>query len=248
MRTVKQRWKNLALAAIVAVGLLCSADAFAAASKKNVMCVKTNTGNYFPVVRVSMMVVVDGASTFEIVLKDGVGEANVESITFEKHEEMIDFNLYKTETDGLPYIDLTKTSWLITSTGKYFKTVNVSSLVTKDGSNLFDVITKTGVESNVSAVHFVRGDEDVAQEAVLGIGDLPVAPSQEKLQLMTPVSEQLAISGCGNATKAIVYSMDGKQVAQAAVDGGNATIYVGQLPAGIYVVNAGNKSLKFTKK
>ena len=248
MRTVKQRWKTLALAAIVAAGLGCSLDAGAAASKQKVICVKTNTGQYFPVVRVSMMVVADGASTFEIVLKDGQGEAGVESISFETHEEMVDFNLYKTESDGTPYIDLNKPSWLLTSTGKYFKTVDVVSLLAKEGSSNFDIVTKTGVESNVSSVYFARGDEDVAKEAVVGIDELPIAPAQEKLQLLTPISEQMSISGCGNATRAIVYAIDGKQVAEAPVSGGNTTIYVGNLPAGIYVVGVGHKSLKFVKK
>ena len=64
---------------------------------------------------------------------------------------------------------------------------------------------------------------------------------------MTPISESMSISGCGNATKAVVYAMDGKQVAEAAVNGGNTTIYVGNLPAGVYVVNVGYKSLKFAK-
>ena len=248
MRTVRNRWKTYALAAVVAAGLGYSTDAAAAASQKNVMCVKTNTGKYFPVVRVSMMVVADGASTFEIVLKDGEGEAGVESISFEKHQEMIDFNLYKTESDGQPYIDMTKPSWLITSTGKYFKTVDVKSMLAKDGSDKFDVETKTGVESNVSAVYFVRGDEDTAKGTVTGIGELPVAPAVEKLQLMTPIREQMSLSGCGNAAKAVVYAMDGKQVSEAAVSGGNTTLYVGNLPAGVYIVNVGHKSLKFVKK
>ena len=248
MRTVKQRWKTLAITAILAAGIGCSLGASAAASEKEVMCVKTNTGKYFPVVRVSMMVIADGASTFEIVLKDGQGEAGVESISFEKHKEMIDFNLYKTESDGQPYIDMMKTSWLITSTGKYFKTVNVVSMLAKEGSSKFDVLTKTGVENDVTSVYFVRGDEDVAKDAITGIGEVPVVPAQEKLQLMTPISESMSISGCGNATKAVVYALDGKQVAEAAVNGGNTTIYVGNLPAGVYVVNVGYKSLKFAKK
>ena len=83
MRTVKQHWKTLTLAAIVAAGLGSATDANAAASKKNVMCVQTNTGNFFPVIRVSMMVVPDGGSTFEIVLKDGQGEAGVQSVSSE---------------------------------------------------------------------------------------------------------------------------------------------------------------------
>lgn len=248
MRTVKQRWKTLALAAIVAAGLGYSVDAGAAASVKNVMCVKTNTGQYFPVVRVSMMVVADGGSTFEIVLKDGPGAAGVESISFEKHEEEIDFALYRTESDGSTYVDMTKPSWLITSTGKYFKTMNVTSMLAKEDSNLFDIITSQGIESNVSAVYFMRTDEANVKEALTGIDSPAIAPTSEKLQLMTPISESMAISGCGDATKAVVYAMDGKQVAQAAVDGGNTTIYVGNLPAGVYIVNVGNKSLKFVKK
>ncbi len=249
MRTVKQHWKTLALAAMIMAGLGSATDAMAAASKKNVMCAKTNTGNYFPVVRISMMVIADGASTFEIVLKDGQGEAGVESITFEKHEEMIDFNLYKTESDGQPYIDLTKTSWLLTSTGKYFKTVDVVSLLAKEGSEKFDVMTKLGMESDVQSIFFFRGEESAVKDLITGI-DEPVmgAPNVEKLQLMTPVREQLSLSGCGNATSAQVFSLDGKVQAEAAVSGGNTTVYVGQLPAGVYVVRVGNKALKFTKK
>jgi hypothetical protein len=248
MRTVKQRWKTLALAAIVAAGLGYSVDAAAAASKKNVMCVKTNTGQYFPVVRVSMMVVADGGSTFEIVLKDGQGETGVQSISFEKHEEMIDFNLYKTNSDGTPYLDGTKPSWLITSTGKYFKTMNVTKMEAKENSTLFDVVTKDGTEANVASVFFMRTDEDNVKQTVTGIEGTVVAPVTEKLQLMTPISESMAISGCGDATKALVYALDGKLVTEAAVNGGNTTIYVGNLPAGIYIVNVGNKALKFTKK
>lgn len=248
MRTVKQRWKTLALAAIVAAGLGCSLDAGAAASKQSVMCVKTNTGQYFPVVRVSMMVVADGASTFEIVLKDGQGEAGVESISFEKHEEMIDFSLYRTESDGTPYIDVNKPSWMITNTGKFFKMMNVTSMLAKENSDKFDIITSQGIESNVSSVFFIRGDEDYVKDVATDIEGPVAAPLTEKLQLMTPISETMSISGCGNATKAIVYAMDGKQVAEAAVNGGNTTIYVGSLPAGVYVVNVGHKSLKFAKK
>ena len=51
MRTVK-KLKSLAVAAMIAAGLGCTADAVAA---KNVMCLKTNTGQYIEVVRVSMM-------------------------------------------------------------------------------------------------------------------------------------------------------------------------------------------------
>lgn len=249
MRTVKQRWKTLALAALVAAGLGCSADAFAAASKKNVMCVKTNDGVYIPVVRVSMMVVPDRATTFDILVKDGRGEYGVESISFEKHEEEIDFDLYKTNSDGTNYIDISKPSWLITSTGKFFKTMDVTAMKAKDGSTLFDIETKNGTEANVASVFFIRGTEEYAQSLFqAGIDEPLMSPAIEKLHLLTPIREQMSISGCGNATTAQVYTIDGKLQAEAAVHGGNTTIYVGQLPAGVYMVRVGNKAMKFAKK
>jgi len=244
----KQGWKVLALAAMIAAGLGYSANAEASASKKNVMCVKTNTGQYFPVVRVSMMVVVDGGNTFEIVLKDGQGEAGVESISFEKHEEMIDFSLYKENGEDTPSLDSSKPSWLITSTGKYFRTMDVAAVKAKDDSTLFDIETNNGIEADVTSIYFMRTDEEEVKKIITGFDGQIIAPTAEKLQLMTPVSESMSISGCGNATKATVYAMDGKQVLEAPVNGGNATIYVGNLKAGVYIVNVGKKSLKFIKK
>ena len=84
---IKNRWKPFSLAALMAVGLFGLSNKADAAK---VMCLKTNTGQYIEVVRVSMMVVADGASTFEIVVKDGLGATNVESISFEAHESDID--------------------------------------------------------------------------------------------------------------------------------------------------------------
>jgi hypothetical protein len=42
--------------------------------------------------------------------------------------------------------------------------------------------------------------------------------------------------------------MNGTQVAGAAVNDGQTTVYVADLPAGVYVVKVGKKALKFTKK
>lgn len=243
MRTVKQRWKPLALAAMVAMGLGCSADAYAAAVKKNVTCVVTNTGQFFPVVRVSLMAVVDGGNTFEIVLKDGKGEAGVQSISFEKREVEIDFSKYQT-TNGSTYIDLSKPVFLLTNTGKYWKLKELPTMEAKDGSSLFDVKVGATIEPNVKAVYFFRGDED----DVLGVDAPMAALNNERLTLMTPVSEKLALSGCGDATRAVVYSLNGTEKAQVGVVNGATTIEVGHLPAGVYIVKVGHKSLKFTKK
>ena len=81
-----------------------------------------------------------------------------------------------------------------------------------------------------------------------GIDEPLMSPAIEKLQLLTPIREEMSLSGCGNATVAQVFSVDGKLQTEAAVRGGNTTIYVGQLPAGVYVVRVGNKALKFSKK
>ncbi len=74
------------------------------------------------------------------------------------------------------------------------------------------------------------------------------APASEKLQLLTPISEQMTVSGCGDAHVAIVYSLDGKKMTESAVANGATTVYVGQMPAGVYVLRVGNKALKFMKK
>ena len=251
MRTVKQRWKTLALAALVAAGLGYSSSMNAAASNQNVMCVKTNTGNYFPVVRVSMMVIPDGGSTFDILLKDGDGEAGVESISFEKHTESIDFNLYKTESDGSPFIDMTKSVYLFTNTGKFWLVKDLPVMNVQEGTNLIDITVGANEEKGVADVYFYRGAEEGLNEAMqtaTGIGNPATAPADENLTLQTPISEQMQISGCGNASLAIVYALDGKQMAQATVANGCTTVYVGQLPAGVYVLRVGNKALKFTKK
>ena len=114
----ENRWKSWSLAAVMAVGLSMTPNT---ADATEVMCLKTNSGQYIEVVRVSMMVVVDGASTFEIVVKDGEGATNVESISFEAHESDIDLSKYQGgSSDNNQTIDTSKPVFLITSTGKYF--------------------------------------------------------------------------------------------------------------------------------
>ena len=251
MRTVKQRWKTLAFAAIVAAGLGCSADAEAAATMQNAMCVKTNTGNYFPVVRVSMMVIPDGGDTFEIILKDGQGEAGVKSISFEKKEVEIDYSKYGEQGGGQQSVDYSKPFYVFTNTGKFWKMVDQRPVLTvQEGTSLMTVTAGNDVEQNVKEVRFFRGTEDELSQAMntTGIKNLATAPAAENLQLQTPISEQMTISGCGDANKAFVYALDGKQMTEAPVANGVTTVTVGQLPAGVYVLRVGNKALKFSKK
>ena len=252
MRTVKQRWKTFALATIVVAGLGYSLGTEAAVKNQNAMCLKTNTGNYFPVVRVSMMVVPDGGDTFEIILKDGQGEASVKSVSFEKIKVDIDYDLYKEQKEETQSVDYSKPFYVFTNTGKFWKMKDVRPVLTvQEGTSLMTVTAGSVEEKNVSEIRFFRGTEDELKQnmnATVGIENLAMAPAAENLQLQTPISEQMTISGCGDATQAIVYALDGKQVAAAAVANGVTTIYVGQLPAGVYVLRVGNKALKFTKK
>lgn len=247
MRTVLQSWKTMTLAAVAAIAMATPSEA----ATKNVMCVKTNTGNYFPVVRISMMVVPDGGSTFEIVLKDGQGEANVQSIGFEKHQEDIDFSKYNQSNNTNTTIDTSKPVFLFTNTGKFWKMKNLPQMSVQEGTSLMTITVGSDVEKNVSDVHFYRGAESGIQEAidnVTGIQNPAQAPTVENLKLMTPISEQMQVSGCGDATQAIVYALDGKKMSEAPVANGVTNVYVGQLPAGVYVLRVGNKALKFNKK
>ena len=99
MRTVKQSWKTVALAAVAAVFMAAPSQA----AVQDVMCIKTNTGNYFPILRVSMMVVPDGANTFDIVLKEneGQGEAGVTSISFEKQPKSVEASISMSSTPAV---------------------------------------------------------------------------------------------------------------------------------------------------
>ena len=226
-------------------GIALSVLPFVAKAQKNVMCLKTNTGQYIEVVRISMMAVVDAGPAFDILVKDGQGATGVTSVSFEKHPSDIDFSKYKENSDGTPYIDGSKPSFLFTNTGKYFKVKDMPQLYAKDGSKKFDVVVGNVTESDVEAVYFYRGDEEAL---ISGIKTPLPMLEEEKLQLLTPVGYQLTLSGCGDAPRAIVYSMNGTQVGAAVVDHGVTTVNVADLPAGAYVVKVGKKALKFIKK
>lgn len=239
MKQFKQRWKTGMMAALLTAGLFFPNQT---ASAKDVMCLKTNTGQYIEVVRVSMLVIPDGGSTFEIVVRDGEGATGVESITFEKHESDIDLSKYQGGSSATDNIDMTKPVWLVTNTGKQFLVKDVKMLASIDTQGVFEVVTTEGNETGVTSVSFFRGDSPTGIEKVKEIRNV------EQLRLLTPVSSQLALSGCGETGSAVVFALDGKQMAEAPVNNGHTTLFVGHLKAGVYVVKVGNKALKFIKK
>lgn len=244
MKKIPQNMKVGLLTALLAVGAACPQWASAAEKDVNVWCAKTNTGNYFPLVRVSMMVVPDGASTFDILLKDGAGEAGVQSISFEKHKERLDLDKYKVSSDGTPSIDLSKKCYLFTNTGKFFSLgADKPMLDVQDGSTLMNVTDRKGnvLATDVETVKFFRTNEPS------GIREV-IVEQEEKLTLLTPIGSQMQISGCGDAKVAVVYSLGGSRVAQATVSSGVTTVEVDHLTPGVYVLKVGKKTLQFVKK
>jgi hypothetical protein len=227
---------------LLAVFLACAGNVVA----KDVMCLKTNTGQYIEVVRVSMLVIPDGGSTFEIVVRDGEGATGVESVSFETHTSDIDLSKYQGGSSGeSSTIDVSKPMWLITNTGRHFLVKDVSMLASIDSQGVFEVVTTTGNETGVTSVSFFRGPE---AEMPTGIQTVKEVRNVESLRLLTPVSSQLSLSGCGDANVATVYGMDGQQMAEAPVSNGSTTVIVSHLKSGVYIVKVGNKALKFIKK
>lgn len=223
--------------------MLCAYQAIAT----EVMCLKTNAGQFIEVVRVSMMVIPDGGSTFDILVKDGEGAANVQSISFEKHESDIDLSKYSGNSSGYGETpDYSKPFFLMTNTGKFFYMKDKPELIAKEGSNNFDVKVGSTTESDVAKIYFFRGTEEEAGQAA-GI-ETPKTVAEENLVLTSPISSQMTISGCGAAVEAVLYAADGRMVGKAAVSNGVSTVQVGHLTRGVYFVKIGKKSLKFIKK
>ena len=224
--------------------MLCAYQAVAA----EVMCLKTNAGQYIEVVRVSMMVIPDGGSTFEIVVKDGEGASNVQSISFEKHESDIDLSKYSGSSSGNGEApDYSKPFFLMTNTGKYFYMKDKPELIAKEGTDKFDVKVGSTTESNVGKIYFFRGTEEEAGQTA-GIDTPKTIVAEEKLTLTSPISSQMTLSGCGAAVEAELYAADGRMVGKAPVSNGVTTVQVGHLNRGVYFVKVGKKSLKFMKK
>ena len=247
MKTVLRKKKILMPLLLAAALTGCPLQGHA---QKNVWCLKTNTGKYIELCRVSMMATIDGGSTFDILTKDGEGAEGVTSISFEKHQSNIDLSGYQgNSSDGSVYIDMNLPVWLQTDKGDNVKLKEVNMLANVDGRT-YEVLTNGGNYSDVRSVIFYRSK--TAWGAQNRGGATAIQPvkqgDEEQLQLLTPVRSQLSLSGCGDAKAAVVYSMNGMQVAGAAVEGGHTTIAVGDLPAGVYVVKVGKKALKFTKK
>lgn len=86
-------------------------------------------------------------------------------------------------------------------------------LVNVDANGRFEVVLHEGGSlTDVSHVTFFRDTETAIEQPKVETGGEKEEPI---LRLMTPVHFELKLSGCGDATNAVVYDMRGQKMAAA---------------------------------
>ena len=205
-------------------------------------CLITDRGDSVAMGRVAMLANVDANGHFEILTKYGEGVTDVRNVRFARGLNDLsggfDPNYHEGGEQPAPPAG---PIILVTDKGSEQPMSNVAMLANIDANGRFEVVLHAG--QNITGVEYVTfridgGDQGVRQ------------PSHQlsPLTLLTPVRFELRLSGCDDATQAVVYDAAGRQVATAPVAGGSTTIQVAHLTAGVYVVSVGNKALKFTKQ
>lgn len=153
MKEVRKRLKKLGTAVSVVALLLVSAQVSAGELQK-IWCLKTDKGQYIEMARVSMLVAVDGQSTFEVVVKNGQGATGVSSVTFEFHESDYDFAASEDDFDA----KATGPWCLITDRGDSIAMSRVQMLANVDAESKFEVVTREGDgATGVVSARFARG-------------------------------------------------------------------------------------------
>lgn len=117
---------------------------------------------------------------------------------------------------------------------------NVSFLLAMDNKDAFTVVCKDGtVMTDVQTVNVVQTDP-TGIETVHAAGGAPT--------LKGSVADRLTLTGCKSGTRVNVFTTCGKRVKTMTAGDGGATINVAGLPSGIYLLRAGDTSIKFLKK
>lgn len=204
-------------------------------------CMITDRGDSIAVSRVQLLANVDQEGTFEVVTRDGVGAVGVRNVHFARGTSADSGGFYpiddKPEESGVLDGEL----YMVTNAGAEEPLSNVAMLANIDANGKFEVVLHAGI--NYTGVDYVTF---VVKNGGMGI-ETPREPVNT-LTLQTPVRFELKLSGCGDATDAVVYDLRGVKVAAAPVYNGTTTISVAHLPAALYIVRVGDKSLKFTKR
>ena len=198
-------------------------------------CFVTESNDSVAVGRVSMLAHIDGNRLFEILTKYGDGLNGVQSIYITRGVHPLsggfdpdyrDPVVIKGDADGNGIIEVNDIAEIV----KHI--MGIESDVFKFSEADFNDDGKVNVVDLVNVVHEVNKAQGKTRP----------------MPLMTPVSQQLSLSALGMAEKAILFDMDGNEIRQYDVSNGATTIYVGDLVAGAYRVEIGEKSLLFIKK
>ena len=202
-------------------------------------CLITDQNDSIAMSRVQLLANVDADGKFEIVTRDGQGAVGIRNVRFARglSENSGGFKPYQDEEELPP---LSGPLYLITDKGDEQPLSNVSMLANIDSSGHFEVVLQSG--GNLTGIEYVTFR--------IGTAETGIRQTQKDnlLRLLTPVHSELKLSGCGEAAGAIVYDINGAEVATAPVSNGTTTISVVNLPNGVYVVKVGTKALKFIKK
>ena len=203
-------------------------------------CLITDSNDSIAMGRVSMVANVDGNGTFEILTKYGDGASDVKNVRFARGLTALSGGFEPNYSEAEPEPEpLPGPLYLITNDEREQPMQNVAMLANVDSQGKFEVVLHAG--NNLTGVEYVTFR--------VGEGNAIRSTRTDRvLTLLTPVHFELKLSGCDGAAQAVVYDLNGREQARATVVNGATTISVAHIPAGVYIVKVGNKSLKFTKE
>ena len=117
---------------------------------------------------------------------------------------------------------------------------NVSFLLASDFQDTFSIVCKDGtVVTDAQSVNFVKVDP-------AGISSATVA--NDTPQTAISADGRLSLTGCRPGTQVNIYDTGGRNVAGGVAKGERLDIDVSRLTPGIYVLKAGETTVKFIKK
>ncbi len=129
---------------------------------------------------------------------------------------------------------------MVTDSGQKIAMSNVSFVLASDASESLNIVCNNGtVVYRVSKITF----EQAEPSGISGIKD----DSESSISLL-PASSSLLISGCAENIMASIYDGGGRLVRQSVMTSGTHEISLVGLSAGVYILKAGDRRVKFLKK
>ena len=117
---------------------------------------------------------------------------------------------------------------------------DIAFLMTNDWDNGIAVICKDGTMSGkLSTITFRQ----------LEATDVKSAKTKSEVATYSGLIQQkIILSNCTAGTAILVYSLNGTKLLTQTANEGKTEIWVGDLPTGVYLLKAGDITIKFTKK